>query len=341
MGAGSSDLGNGISAEDLMGQSHAGACEPLSVPFASLCQGGGAAGHLWIYESHHAHGFFSMFSLVMGWLDALRKDARLLLVDWSSPDLLYSGRPGEPNIWTCFFKQPAELEVPREAIFAALHDGDVPRTTEADAIFGNYAGVADWGGTVSPALAAHGRALCEQWVELTPAFEMQLADVAASLFQPAGLRWLAVHIRRQDKHIESDANFAIGEGEMAQRIRKQCDAWMCKGVFLCSDDPKLKRSLRDSLSTGTLRVAMYEASLTESGEGVHFDSSLDGYKKAEDIVTETLLMARACHGLLSTYSNVSASAVYLSPPGYPYCTFWQSIPPAGGGSASIGALSRA
>ena len=33
-------------------------------------------------------------------------------------------------------------------------------------------------------------------------------------------------------------------------------------------------------------------------------------------------MARACHGLLSTFSNVSASVVYLSPDSFPYTTFW-------------------
>ncbi|CAK0892935.1 unnamed protein product [Prorocentrum cordatum] len=46
---------------------------------------------------------------------------------------------------------------------------------------------------------------------------------------------------------------------------------------------------------------------------VHFDSNIDAYKKAEDVMIEAMLMARGCHGLLSTFSNVSASCVYLSP----------------------------
>ena len=41
-----------------------------------------------------------------------------------------------------------------------------------------------------------------------------------------------------------------------------------------------------------------------------------------DVVSEAFMMARGCVGLLSTYSNVSAAVVYLSPGNFNYTTFW-------------------
>jgi len=112
------------------------------------------------------------------------------------------------------------------------------------------------------------------------------------------------------------------------RILAQCAAWHCSGVFLCTDDATVKARLKSKLESQFLVVSLYPATLSStSGQAAHFDESLDKYKKAEDVVMEALLMARACHGLLSTYSNVSAAAVYLSPQGYPYSTFWDPVQP--------------
>ena len=116
-----------------------------------------------IWHCRHPHGLFSMFSLALGHADSCEKQGLGLVVDWiwpqcvpwrthghstcvarSSSDLLYSGPPGEPNLWNAFFCQPAELkitpEVPRpsgscgnsfwlQALSQAIRFGQCPAST--------------------------------------------------------------------------------------------------------------------------------------------------------------------------------------------------------------------
>jgi len=162
---------------------------------------------------------------------------------------------------------------------------------------------------------------------------------------PSGCRWLAVHIRRSDKAIEAKVNFELKDSDIYDRIVAQCSYWHCGAVFLCSDDACLKQRLKASLEGGGLLVSMYPSTLPSSAsQAVHFDKSLDAYKKAEDVMMEAMLMARGCHGLLSTFSNVSASVVYLSPEGFPYTSFFDKIESTVGmvsAGPQVGALSLA
>jgi len=76
-----------------------------------------------VWRCKHPHGLFSMFSLAMGHADQCEKRGWALIVDWSDEDLLYRGAPGEPNLWTAFFQQPAEVLLQPEALHAALRQG--------------------------------------------------------------------------------------------------------------------------------------------------------------------------------------------------------------------------
>ncbi|CAE6918665.1 unnamed protein product [Symbiodinium sp. CCMP2592] len=273
-----------------------------------------------LWHCKHPHGLFSMFSLALGHMETCEKTGAALLVDWSSEELLYRGPPGEPNVWNAFFCQPAELKMPQEALRAAVDNGRYTETSSHKVVYGNYRGVIQGYGSIPAHQAAQGRALCKRNIVLRPKFQQKLQTVIDSL--PFG-RLLAVHIRRSDKGCEAKANFELSDDRLLQRILQQCQAWGMNGIFLCTDDASLKQRLTNALERTGLSVSMYDSTLpTDGTKAVHFDKTVDAYKKAEDVVMEALLMAKGCHGLLSTYSNVSAAVVYLSHDKYPYTTFW-------------------
>jgi len=305
-----------------------------------------------VWRCKHPHGLFSMFSLALGHAERCEKQGWSLIIDWSGEELLYRGPPGEPNLWTAFFKQPAELKHEPEELLRVLRQGEFYETARHDAVFGAYRGVIQDYGGIPPHLAAHGRALCRRSVVLRERFT-QRVQAAAETLLGGSHRWLAVHIRRSDKACEAKANLELTDDDIMLRIVAQCSVWCCDAVFLCSDDAALKQRLRARLSGSTesggagLVVNSYPSTLSAvAGQAAHFDKSLDKYQKAEDVVVEALLMAQGCHGLLSTFSNVSASAVYLSPEGYPYTTFWDTLEGSvvlgehAANNSEIGALSR-
>ncbi|CAJ1402448.1 unnamed protein product [Effrenium voratum] len=276
-----------------------------------------------IWHCRHPHGLFSMFSLALGHADSCEKQGLGLVVDWSSSDLLYSGPPGEPNLWNAFFCQPAELKITPEALSQAIRFGQFVETSKHNVVWGAYRGVIQDYGDIPLHQAARGRALCRRNIVLRPRFQEKLESAMEHL--PEGRR-LAVHIRRSDKASEAAANFELTDEGLLERILAQCVVWQMDGVFLCTDDAALKQRLTESLKQCGLLVSTYDATLpADASKAVHFDKSLDSYKKAEDVVMEVLLMARGCRGLLSTYSNVSAAVVYLSPDSFTYTTFWDPV----------------
>lgn len=265
-----------------------------------------------------------MFSLALGHAETCEKQGLGLIVDWTSSELLYRGPPGEPNVWTAFFVQPAEINIASEAIRHAIRSGQYMETSKHHVVYGHYRGVIQDYGGIPADQAARGRALCRRNIAVQPRFQEKLDQAMSSILKPG--RRLAVHIRRSDKVVEAAANFELSDDSLLKRIASQCVAWKMDGVFLCSDDASLKTRLTNSLERSGLSVSTYDATLpSEASQAAHFDKSLDSYKKAEDVVMETFLMAKGCHGLLSTYSNVSAAVVYLSPESFQYTTFWDPV----------------
>lgn len=287
---------------------------------------------LLIWRCRDANGFFSMFSVALGYIAVREQQGQAVIIDWSSKDLLYRGPEGEPNLWNAFFWQPAEVSIPRETLLQALRTGQYAETEKYSPVFGMLKGVVQGYGFINEKLAEQGRALCARHIVLRSEFEQSLRRMMWKLLK-GSYTWLAVHVRRGDKACEAAANFDLTEDAIASRIILQCNAWRCNAVFLCTDDAAMKKRLKAHLSADLaqggpgLRVSVYPSLLSSNGQAVHLDRNTDGFQKAEDIVMETLLMARGCSGLLSTLSNVSAAAVYLSPPGYLFTTFWEPVVP--------------
>lgn len=299
-----------------------------------------------IWRCKHAHGLFSMLSLALGHAEQCEKRGFALIVDWSDEDLLYRPPPGESNLWTAFFQQPAEAHFEPAALRDALRQGKYVETNRHDAVFGAYRGVVQDYGVIPPELAAYGRGLCKRNLALRDRFAAVLRAAAAKFLDGSpGSRWLAVHIRRSDKAVEAKANLQLTETEILERVLAQCRAWSCNAVFLCTDDAALKRTLIGKLEAAGQHVSSYPSALpVTTGQAAHFDKSIDAYRKAEDVMIEAMLMARGCHGLLSTFSNVSAVVVYLSPESFRYTTFFEKLETSLGAplpSDQVGLLSLA
>merc|ERR1719476_870209 len=101
-----------------------------------------------------------MFSLALGHAERCERQGLSLIVNWSSDELLYRGPPGEPNLWSAFFRQPAELKLPPEELLRALRQGStVFETDKFDLVFGAYRGVIQGYGSIPEEQADLGRAL--------------------------------------------------------------------------------------------------------------------------------------------------------------------------------------
>lgn len=123
--------------------------------------------------------------------------------------------------------------------------------------------------------------------------------------------WLAAHIRRTDKLLQSPGNRHANDRLLDDIIELAARAGH-GGVLLCTDDADLKQWLVGQLRAQGLAVAAYEAQLSDSGLPCHKDHNLDRYRTAEDVLVETLAMAWHCEALISTWSNVSTAVVFFA-----------------------------
>mmetsp|Transcript_72882 Transcript_72882/g.202177 ORF Transcript_72882/g.202177 Transcript_72882/m.202177 type:complete len:550 (+) Transcript_72882:81-1730(+) len=299
---------------------------PVPVPLAMQA----APPPVVVWDCRHPHGLFSMFSLALGLAEHLLIQGWGLYVDWSHHSLLYKGPPNEPNLWNALFRQPAEVAgfASSEDLAEAVFNQRFHTVKATEFVFGEYRGVLESSGQIPPGLARRGRTLCRRIIRMSQPVAHRLATLGEMLLG-GGRRWLAVHVRRTDKVCEAASNLQLTDEDILQAIMRQCNRHATTGVFLCSDDSALKERIAARIPDlpgpqgTTLAVSTYKAALSNSpGQAAHFDTSVDAYQKAEDVVMEAFLMARGCHALLSTFSNVSASVVYLSPDRYPFATFW-------------------
>merc|ERR1712196_261661 len=140
-------------------------------------------------------------------------------------------------------------------------------------------------------------------------------------------RWLAMHIRRSDKEIETPENVALSISQAIEQAHATCKAWQCSGIFVCSDDWWFKESICSALQKSGIRTAVYGPLLSSNvSQNTHMNPKLHPHRKAWDAVFEVCVMSFGCCGLLCTHSFMANMVVYFSPPTYPYRTFWDPHP---------------
>jgi len=286
------------------------------------------------WRAAHPSGLGGMFTSGLGLVEKCAERGQALFIDWSGRGLLYRGYCERGNVWDEFFMQPAAAMLGHEALEDALTRGDVSDFLGTPCMTTPKVGLPAWH-------AAKGRLLCQRFAWLRPELrrvaqefaerEMPGAVINGSGNDPApssavGCRWLAVHLRRSDKGDEAPENLALEEEEIARQAAITCHAWGCGGVYLASDDWRLKLGLRPRLEEEGLRVAAYAPVLSpDPRRCTHMDQELDAHRKTWDACFEIAVMA-LCQGLLCTHSFMANMAVYYSRPPYPYRSFWDPLP---------------
>jgi len=176
---------------------------------------------------------------------------------------------------------------------------------------GAFRGSDQASGRLDQAGASEGRAAMRRWIEVQPRIQDKVNTFLHDVMAP-GIKWLAAHIRRTDKLLQSPGN-VHADAEICQDILTLSRDCGYDGVLICTDDLGLKTWLGDELSSKHgLEVATYASTLSSAGLPCHKDNSLDPYLTAEEVLIETLAMARGCDAIISTWSNVSTAAVFLS-----------------------------
>ena len=267
----------------------------------------------WAPTSMQGHGMMSIFSYVLGKLRQVHAESKVALaINLQESATVYGASNVGGNIWIDYFQQPHEVT---HAGYTLVPQSTV--TTKGKNI--GSAGVYDHNPISNNAgLVYDTRELVSRYLRLQPDFQCHLQNLAQKIFKP-GVKYLAVHVRLTVKWCEAKLNFELTlEDMVAAVVQAAKDFGDCWGIFLCSDDKDVKRYLGQAMLEHGFEVV----GMTNSGLGLHFDRDLNKHTKTLDIWTETVLMARFCHGLVSTFSNVSSAVVYLSPYQYPHRDFW-------------------
>eukprot|EP00746_Dinoflagellata_sp_MGD_P053062 gnl/MRDRNA2_/MRDRNA2_234183_c0_seq1.p1 gnl/MRDRNA2_/MRDRNA2_234183_c0~~gnl/MRDRNA2_/MRDRNA2_234183_c0_seq1.p1 ORF type:complete len:375 (+),score=52.73 gnl/MRDRNA2_/MRDRNA2_234183_c0_seq1:129-1127(+) len=288
--------------------------------------GGCTSKHLLHWRCRWACGLGGMLSATLGLVERTAAAGRPVLVDWSDPELHYHGYgDAGTNLWEEFFTQPWETAVSKTYFESLKSQGEVDECDGWPLGFAGDRGTCQKSGILRPDDVARGRLLCQRFL-WPQAVLLGLVQDFINKHLSSNERWLAVHVRRSDKAQEAPANLLLTESEIQNKVTAVCNLWGCRGILFCSDDGSLKKLVQRNLRTAGLNVVCYGARLAlDSRCPTHTDSTIDGHRKAWDIIFEILLMAFGCHGLLSTYSSVSNAVIFYSPPWYPHCTFWDDL----------------
>mmetsp|Transcript_91449 Transcript_91449/g.167839 ORF Transcript_91449/g.167839 Transcript_91449/m.167839 type:complete len:400 (-) Transcript_91449:12-1211(-) len=281
------------------------------------------------WKAVHPSGLGGMFTSGLGLIEKCAERGQALLIDWSSKGLLYSGRVPGSNLWEEFFTQPAAALLSPEELQDALDNGDVADFEGTPCMQTPKVGLPPWH-------AAKGRLLCQRFAWLRPELRQVALEFAAKELPGAaaawgvgpnsGFRWLALHIRRTDKGDESPENMALTEEEIIRQTKITCAAWGCCGVYLCSDDWKLKDKVRSMLMQEGLQTATYKPVLSaDVTRCAHMNQKLNASRKTWDAMFEITIMS-LCQGLLCTHSFMANMVIYFSKPGYLHRSFWDPLP---------------
>jgi len=312
----------------------------------------GAAGVVRVWRCQlWTEGLFSLLFWALGYLESQLESQlagglpgeevpALLLIDMTDPRLRYRGPPGCPNIWTAFFDQPLAPRDSRRTAqrasqgFPSGSSGAMPEVSLEEAVssaaaagrlevstvfgephfdkLGSFRGSDEDTGRLDEDTARHGQDVIKRWIRIQPAIQAKVDRFCEERMSQEGLRWLAVHVRRTDKLLQSSGN-RHADDSLCRDVVAVAKRDGFGGVVLCTDDATLKPWLETELATRHgLAVASYSAVLSSTGLPCHKDAALDPYRTAEDVLVEMLIMSQHCDAIISTWSNVSTAVVFFA-----------------------------
>jgi hypothetical protein len=225
---------------------------------------------------------------------------------------LYGARNSAQNVWEDYFEQPG-IHSRRSQVYS---------DTNFDGMWhpgGSHEGVDIDLGKIDIC-----QSLVKSHIRMTREFQEHVQE-SANQYLEKGRRYLACHVRLTDKVIEAEQNLDLTVDDIVEAIEKKAEDLECDGVLFCTDTNTIKRRVKAALKArcASLHIAGYPSVLPEAG-GVapHNDTSLDKVVKTKDIMTEIMLMALFCHGIIATRSNVSTVVVAMANTSYKHSHFW-------------------
>eukprot|EP00811_Abedinium_folium_P015849 NODE_247_length_3296_cov_8.165983.p1 GENE.NODE_247_length_3296_cov_8.165983~~NODE_247_length_3296_cov_8.165983.p1 ORF type:complete len:803 (-),score=129.90 NODE_247_length_3296_cov_8.165983:773-3181(-) len=231
------------------------------------------------------------------------------------------------HLQECWASRRDDMAPVHSAAHAAAADGRLHATLAFGPPhfekFGRFALAREWdnvgGGRLDNALLEHGRHVFRRWLRIRRGILERVAGFIATSMG-AGT-WLAVHLRLTDKCESNNRPLAALVEEVKRWVKVLC----CSGIFLCTDDADMKKSLASALSRSDLAVVMCPAQLSRRGLPAHKDGAVDRVQNARDMLIECLIMAQ-CKALLGSWSNVTTATVWFAPRGFSHMLFGDSVP---------------
>eukprot|EP00466_Bigelowiella_natans_P005883 jgi/Bigna1/140802/aug1.58_g15510 len=252
-----------------------------------------------IWQTDRNKGFFSDFTLALTFIQQWeRENTTATMIDWRGLGL-YKDDSGS-NVWEWFFEQP--FAAARQNITGAKM---IPIATNNPGSFPQGEGYYNKM-DITKRTVDEGRRLTQTYVQLKPEFQQRVLEAKRNLLETKYKRPLAVHVRLTDKVSEAPDNFGMSYQELHTLITSHMAREGYDGFLFCTDAKDLKEFIAGQCGD---KCVTYDSSLSDDGPA-HKDGGIPNRKKAEDIVTEVLLMA-SCEGFVSTYSNVANGVLFF------------------------------
>jgi len=227
-------------------------------------------------------------------------------IEWTDIPNYNYGEDEKRNLWDDFFLQPYEVMGYKNLTgeeYAEVEKEHKFMKEDISEGYGTKRGV-----EISEEKMELGRSLVHQYVRVRPDIQAEVAQFRAKHL--AGFKSpFAVHIRLTDKITQSEENFE-SHVEFRKKIEKFMELNGHDAFFLATDSAKVKAYLKSYFGD---KCIVYPSTLSTNKShygAVHKDLSIRGFKKAKDIVMETLIMA-SCDAFISTFSSVSNGVRWL------------------------------
>ena len=261
-----------------------------------------------VQDSDSPNGKYGLFAVVfqaLGVLDSAKNGEHVSVVmDGKSP-YYDPARGGNP--WYYYFAQPSRF-MP-EYVLKDAERGNIPNIrhdafTECSGTFSFRGGTMDW----EPKVVARCRDLCQKYIRIHPAILKKADDFWSA---KVGKRTVAgIQVRGTDL-------WTTGHGHGQAPI----DIWHCfKELDKELEKYELAYLVTDEARTLEMFKARYggrlihydDVAFSKTGMAIHHDPKINGYKRGEDVVVESVLLSK-CDYILAMSSNIARFATIYNP----------------------------
>lgn len=242
-------------------------------------------------EDYHA-GFFSTFHLVLGTLDFYERsqDADAIIIDFENFGFYYDPKHG-PNWWSYYFDT---------SIIGSISNHESKFSLREKGAMSLYAGLV--------MSRERGYELIQKYMPLKPYLEEKINSFVKKNFQ--GNYVIGVHYRGTDKANEAP-HYSFIVNLIKQEIisRKDHNLEAPIKIFVATDDQMFLNEMQKNFPE---KVLYSDAARSNNGQPVHYQSSVDAFKKGEEAILDCILLSK-CSKLYKPESNLSNASMKFNP----------------------------